>query len=71
MNINSPTFKLFKSEPSFSRGMASIFDLRSVSSKYNVSKNEDNADKIAIQADWRAVGCDLAKSIQEYEQEKE
>jgi len=68
--MNSPTFQLLEVEPSFLRGVSSLFDYSGVLSKYNMSETDDMADSNAIRSDWEAVGCDLVKAISEYEQEK-
>ena len=57
-------------EPSFLEGVASVLDIGGVLHKdYNSSKNENEADRKALQNDWRAVGDDIKISISKYEQE--
>lgn len=56
-------------EPSLTEGVASVLDLGGVLHKdYNVSKTECEADRKALQNDWRAVGDDIRASIYKYEQ---
>lgn len=56
-------------EPSFFEGVASVIDLGATLHKeYNSSKTENEADRKAIQNDWRAVGEDIKISILKHEQ---
>ncbi len=66
---NSPTFRLFKREPSFAGGVSSVLDLGATLQQYNNSATGNEADCDALKSDWQAVGNDLNNSIKMYEQE--
>ena len=56
-------------EPSFVEGVGSVLDLGATLHKeYNSSETEYEADRKAIQNDWRAVGGDIVFSILNHEQ---
>ena len=63
---NESTF-LF-ARPSFVEGVARVMDLGSTMQIYNESKTAKNADFLAIKKDWQAVGDDIKKAINKYEQ---
>jgi len=63
---NSPTFQLFKHEPSAVSGMATLLDLGSTLNRYVTSKTENDADRKALKSDWQAVGNDMKSSIDSY-----
>ena len=65
---NSQTFRLFRKEPSFIDGMASLVDFSQNIDRYNISKTPQGADIESLQADWVAVCADLTNSIKVYEQ---
>lgn len=56
--------------PSFFGGMAKILDMGGTLMIYNESRTPVEADMKAISNDWKAVGNDLAHSIQEHEKKK-
>jgi hypothetical protein len=64
------TKKKFKthlfSRPSFIDGMARIFDFSGSLQKYNTEETPQEADYIALRNDWRMVGEDIRKSIEQY-----
>lgn len=66
---NSLTFRLFKKEPSFIDGIASLIDLSSNSFRYYYNKTENEADINSLRADWYAIGNDMWKAIRKYERE--
>ena len=66
MSSNQFTFRLFKTEPNFLGGIASIMDISSVYSKYRHSKSGAEADCESLRDDWRAVGFDMADAISDY-----
>lgn len=66
---NSPTFRLFKNEPSFFDGVVSLIDMSPNSSRYNQDKTENEADTNSLRADWYAIGNDMWKAIKKYERE--
>jgi hypothetical protein len=49
--------------PSFLSGIARLFDFAGQFDEYNDSPNGEVADWIALLADWRIVGHDLAVSM--------
>ncbi len=67
--FNSPTFRLFKYEPSFLDGVASLIDLSPNLDRYNQDKTVNEADTNSLRADWCAIGGDLWKSIEKHELE--
>lgn len=46
-------------EPSFTEGVARIFDVGGALQLYNESRNPEEADALALYADWRAVGNEI------------
>lgn len=64
---NSPTFRLFKREPSFADGFASIVDMTPSTERYNQDDTPKEADVNSLKADWQAVGDDLREVIKKYE----
>lgn len=65
---NSPTFRLFRNEPSFIEGLSRLLDLGSRPERYNESETPEGADYDALESDWQAVGNDMKASIKAYEQ---
>lgn len=65
---DSKTFRLFNSQPSFSKGWGRIFDFSGALDKdsYNTSRTSKQADREAIRSDWEAVGEDLKITLKEY-----
>ena len=63
MHTKSPSEFLF-AQPSFVSGMARLLDLGGLFDSYNVS---DEADSVALFADWRAVGQDIHDAISDFE----
>ena len=66
---NSPTFRLFKIEPSFIDGVSSLVDMSPNLSRYNKDETENEADVNSLRADWYAVGNDMWNAIKIYERE--
>ena len=64
---NSSTFRLFKKEPSFVDGFASLVDMTPNLSRYNQDATENEADRNSLRADWSAIGDDLRGAIRQYE----
>lgn len=56
-------------DPSFVLGVISVLDLGGTLYEYNTSDSGMEADVKALKNDWRAVGEDIANSIEMYEQE--
>ena len=49
--------------PSFVEGASRILDFGSTLNEYNRSLTSEQADYLALRADWRLVGMDLARAI--------
>ena len=58
MGRNNYASLLF-AEPSLSEGFARVLDVGGSFDDYNYSVSPEEADQIAIAADWYAVGADL------------
>lgn len=67
---NSYTFRLFKKEPSFIDGAASLIDISPNILRYNQDQTEKEADINSLRADWYAIGGDLWNAIEQYEQKQ-
>jgi hypothetical protein len=63
---DSPTFRLFTSLPSFTKGAGRILDFSQTIDKYNASDTSEEADFKAIRSDWEAVGGDIRVAINSY-----
>jgi len=63
------TTQLF-AKPNFLKGTARIVDLGRTINVYNSSESGAEADRIAIESDWNAVGEDLNKTFKIYEQKQ-
>ena len=50
-------------QPTFTEGMASMLDFGATLMQYNISRNSDEADALALHADWLAVGKDIRDAI--------
>ena len=50
--------------PSFAAGMASVLDLGGGLFQFNESRNECEADNLALYNDFKAVGDDIRSSAQ-------
>lgn len=62
------TFRLF-ARPSFTEGLARLFDFAGSLQVYNRSKTGNEADFKALEADWTMVGRDIREAMSRYEQE--
>jgi hypothetical protein len=49
--------------PSFIEGMSRILDFGGALNEYNRSLTPEQADYLALYADWRLVGMDLARIL--------
>lgn len=56
--MNDYTMILY-ARPSFLEGMARVLDFGGTLNEYNSSLSEEQADCLALNADWMAVGQDL------------
>lgn len=52
--------------PSFLEGMARTLDFAGVLNEYNESMSAEQADYLAMRADWRAVGEDLRHAVEQF-----
>lgn len=57
--------------PSFANGAARVLDLGSTLNEYNYSSSPNEADRLALKADWTVVGDDLWKALDKFGQEKQ
>jgi len=51
--------------PSFVEGVARILDFGGALNEYNRSLTPEQADYLALHADWRLIGMDLAHVLDE------
>ena len=51
--------------PSFAEGLSRILDFGSTLNEYNTGVTPEQADYLAILADWRLVGTDIAHAVDE------
>lgn len=51
--------------PSFVEGMARIMDIGNTLNEYNVSLAPEQADRLALRADWCAIGADFHAAIEQ------
>jgi len=58
----------FYARPSFSEGAARLLDFGNTLCEYNSSLTPEMADHLAIQSDWRGVGCDLYAAMRDQTQ---
>lgn len=56
--------------PSFIEGVARLVDPGNTLQVYNTSLSAEQADALALAADWQAIGNDLRKVMLEYEELK-
>lgn len=53
-------------ESSYLSGCASVLDIGGTLTEYNERSTPQEADLLAVWADWMAVGKDLSYSIEQY-----
>lgn len=58
--------ELLFARPSFLEGMARLFDFGNTLSEYNNSLTPEQADRLAIASDWRAIGLDMRHAMDEF-----
>lgn len=63
--MNSLSFLLF-SRPSFLEGIARTLDLGDTFTEYNSGIAPEQADALALAADWRAVGGDMRVALAQF-----
>ena len=56
--------------PSFFSGIARLFDFWGLYDSYNYSRTRRMADAKALYSDWRTVGCDIRRSMNEHAKEQ-
>ncbi len=59
----------FFAKPSFLEGIARIFDFSGSLDRYNVSRSTREADRRALESDWRAIGEDMRRAMAEIDKE--
>lgn len=52
--------------PSFLEGVARVMDLGDTLTEFNQSLSPEQADAVALEMDWRAVGQDLWSAVGAY-----
>jgi len=52
--------------PSFLEGAARVVDVGGTLNRYNRSETPEEADALAMYADWKAVGEDIRRAMQRY-----
>ena len=67
MNNNS---LFLASRPSLLEGIGRVFDFAGAMNVYNHSDTPDQADMIAMQADWTAVADDLKEAFARFERDE-
>ena len=63
--IMSSLFGFLYARPSFLEGVARALDVGNTLTEYNSSITPEQADWLALQADWRIVGEDLRYSLKQ------
>jgi len=63
--MNSNSDFLF-AQPSFLSGMASVLDLGGTLLEFNESLTPEQADHAAMMLDWRAIGEDMRRAMQQF-----
>ena len=54
--------------PSFAEGMSRILDFGGTLTEYNNSATGEQADYLAVRADWQLIGLDIARALDEQDQ---
>ena len=65
----NPYFGFLFARPSWVEGLARAFDLGGTLQEYNTAPTPEEADSIAMNADWRVVGQDLLRAMNELSEE--
>ncbi len=65
----NPYFGFLFARPSFLEGVARALDLGGTLQEYNSSPSPEQADALALSADWRVVGADLLRAMDELSEE--
>jgi hypothetical protein len=64
--LQKHSFRLF-ARPTFTEGVARVFDFANVLQKYRYDTTDHEADANALRSDWMAVGDDIRHAIGVYE----
>ena len=62
----SRLFGFLYARPSFTEGVARLMDFGGTLNEYNTSPTGEQADALAMYADWRTVGEDIAIAAERY-----
>lgn len=54
---------LLYAQPTFTSGLARTLDVAGTFDDYNYSRTSEEADQIALTADWYAIGADLFRAL--------
>lgn len=63
------TCEILYATPSFTEGIGRILDFGNTLTEYNTSNSSEQADFLALRADWRAVAADLRGTMVEADSE--
>ncbi len=63
------TCEILYATPSFTEGIGRILDFGNTLTEYNNSPSGEQADFLALRADWRAVAADLRTAMSGTDQE--
>ena len=69
--LRDPSFGFLFARPSFVEGVARAFDVGGTLQEYNAAISEEQADALALGADWRMVGADLLRAMDELGEENQ
>ena len=61
----NPYFGFLFARPSFTEGIARALDMGGTLQEYNSSVSPEQADALALGADWRVVGEDLLRAMEQ------
>lgn len=70
MNKNVRFSSRLYARPSILSGVARVLDMGGLFDAYNTSGSEREADRLALESDWRSVGSDLKEALQEQRQSR-
>lgn len=63
----SYTFRLRKQPQTFLEGFASVLGAdENILNKYNTDSTDEEADRNALNSDWKAVGQDMYSALKKY-----
>jgi hypothetical protein len=67
----SPWSSILFARPSFWTSFGQFLDFGNTAFEFNRAVDGDQADFLAIKADWHAVGDDLRRAVKEFERERD